>query len=147
MNIELEEIRVQRNAIKKSLEALEQRELEINAHERDADYINADYRLTMKDINPDHVNYIMGQSTGYVSGFTSAINSVVCAIANKYRDIPMTESELYMIVELGEMKERAWMKDYKQRKILEKNGWKQDSKNAFAVPVWKKEQPEDEVSE
>ena len=79
---------------------MEQREREIYVHEREADCINADYRLTMKDINPDHVNYIMRQSAGYVSGFTSAINSVVCTLANEYRDIPMTESELYMLVEL-----------------------------------------------
>ena len=144
MNLELEEIRVQKRAIKKSLEALQRREQELCEHERNAAIINADDAIISKDASPEAVNNIMSQSAGYVTGFTAALNTIICALANEFRDIPMTESELYMLVELGEMKERAWLKDDKQRKILEKNGWKMKLEPGSFVYVWQKERSEGE---
>lgn len=147
MNIELEKIRVQRKAINDSLKALDARESDVRHHEREANSINADDLVIKDDVKPDQVNYIMGHSAGYVDGFRAAIDSIVTTLASEYRDIPMTESELYMLIELGEMKERAWLKDNKQRKILEKNGWKQNFGDFASPHVWEKEQPSDEVDE
>lgn len=48
----------------------------------------------------------------------------------------MTESELYMIIELGEMKERAWLKNRKDEEMLEKQGWKQEYEGF--IPFWVK---------
>lgn len=149
MNVELEELRLQQKAVKKTLEALQEREREICSHERDASIINSD-DLRIKDtVDSNQVNYIMGQSAGFVSGFRSAVSIVVSALASEFRDIPMTEAELDMLVELGGAEERAWLKDNKQKKILEDNGWKQDFKD-FANPhVWRKEltETEEAVSE
>jgi len=144
MNIELEEIRVQKNAIKKWLEAVEQKERELYEHKRDAAIINVDDAIISKDVSPEAVNNIMSQSAGYVTGIGAALDTIICALASEYRDIPMTESELYMLVELGEMKERAWLKDDKQRRILEKNGWKMKLEPGSLVYVWQKEQSEGE---
>lgn len=144
MNVELEELKLQQKAVKKTLEALQEREREICSHERDASIINSD-DLHIKDIvDSDQVNYIMGQSAGYVAGFRSAINTVVNALASEFRDIPMTESELYMLIDLGEMKERAYLKDNRQKKILEGNGWEQDFKDFTRPHVWKKKSTEAE---
>ena len=145
MNYELEKIRIQRNAINDSLKALDKREQEIRDHEIDASTINADEVLIKDCVSPDQVNYIMGQSYGYVSGFSAAVQVIIDALASEYRDIPMTDSELYMLVQLGEIKERAWLKDNKQKKILEANGWKQDFEDFYPY-IWKKKQPEDGVT-
>ena len=123
MNQELEEIRIQKQAAKKVLDALEIREREIYAHDSDARTINADEVLLKDDVQADEVNYILGNSRGYVNGFIAAINTIVAGLASEYRDIPITESELYLLTELGEMKERAWLKDHKSREVAEKNGW------------------------
>lgn len=141
MNAELEKTRVQIKAVKESLEALEQREREILEHERDAHFINVDEGIIKDDASPELVNYVMGQSAGYVSGFRAAISTIVSALADEYRDIRMTETELYMLVELGEARERAWLKDNKQMKLLEKNGWERDF-HGPSFPVWKKKAPE-----
>ena len=65
----------------------------------------------------------MGHSSGFVNGFNAALNEIILALSNEYRDIKMTEDELYMLIQLGEEKERAWLKDDKQVRILKKNGW------------------------
>lgn len=147
MNAELEEIRLQQKAVRKTLEALEEREREIYSHERDASIINSDDLCIKDTVDSDQVNYIMGHSAGFVSGFKSAIDTVISALASEFRDIPMTESELYMLIDLGEVKERAYLKDNRQRKILEGNGWEQDFKDC--PYVWKKKptETEDEVAE
>ena len=142
MNAELEKTRVQIKAVKESLDALRQREQEILEHEREAYFINVDEGIIKDDVSPEQVNYVMGQSAGYVSGFRAAINTIVSALADEYRDIRMTETELYMLVELGEAKERAWLKDNKQRKLLEKNGWEQDFNDPSSCFAWKKKAPE-----
>lgn len=148
MNVELEEIRLQQKAVKKTLEALQEREREICSHERDASIINSDDLCIKGAVESDQVNYIMGQSAGFISGFRSAVSIVVSALASEFRDIPMTESELDMLVELGGAEERAWLKDNRQKKILENNGWKQDFKDLTCPLVWKKEPTEtdDEVT-
>jgi hypothetical protein len=61
-----------------------------------------------------------------VAGFKSAVNVIVSELSNEYRDIPMTQSELYLLTELGKLEERAWLKDHKQIKIMEDSGWEQD---------------------
>lgn len=144
MNVELEELRLQQKAVKKTLEALQEREREICSHERDASIINSDDLRIKGAVESDQVNYIMGQSAGFVSGFRSAVSIVVSALASEFRDIHMTEAELDMLVELGGAEERAWLKDNKQKKILEDNGWKQDFKDFASTHVWRKETTETE---
>jgi hypothetical protein len=139
MNSERIAINVQKSALKKSMDALEERDREILRHETEANFINSDEPFTIKeDIPPEAVNYIMGQSAGFVDGFKSAINTIVLTLSDTYRDIQMTEDELYMLIDLGVQKDRAWLKNHKQRKLLEKQGWKEEHYNC--VPVWKKEE-------
>lgn len=136
MNSEKVAISVQKSALRKQIEALEEREREIHLHEEDAHRINNELPPLKDDINPSVVNYVAGQSKGYVDGFRAAINTIVLALSSEYREIPMTESELYMIIELGEMKERAWLKNRKDEEMLEKQGWKQEYEGF--VPFWVK---------
>ena len=143
MNSERIAINVQKSALKKSMDALEERDREILRHEREADFINSDEPFLIKDdIPPEAVNYIMGQSAGFVDGFKSAINTIVLTLSDTYRDIQMTEDELYMLIDLGVQKDRAWLKNQKQKKLLEKQGWKEEHHNF--VPVWVKEESEGE---
>ena len=136
MNLELEEIRIKRESAQKTLDNLNAREQEIYSNMRSWDIIVADEVLMKEDITESEVNYILGQSQGYIDGYKSAMNSIISSLACEYRDIPMTESELYTIAELGKMEERAFLKDYKQKKLIEKSGWKFDFDNR--CPVWKK---------
>ena len=139
MNSERIAISMQIDALKKSMDALKERDKEILRHEKEADFINSDEPFLIKDdIPPEAVNYIMGQSAGFVDGFKSAINTIVLALSNTYRDVQMTEDELYMLIDLGVQKDRAWLKNQKQKKLLEKQGWKEEHHNF--VPVWKKEE-------
>lgn len=144
MNSEKIAISIQKKALRKQIEALEEREREIHLHEEDAQHINSNELPALKDgVNPSVVNYVAGQSKGYVDGFKSAINTIVFALSSEYREIPMTESELYMIIELGEMKERAWLRNRKDEEALEKMGWKQEYEGF--CPFWvKKENAEEE---
>lgn len=138
--IELEEIRIQKNAIRKTLDALEKRASEIYCKDRESDRIVADETLLKDDVREDEVNYILGQSAGFVSGFGKAIETIVLALSSEYRDIPMTESELYMLIELGEISQRAELKDFKQKRVMEKSGWRFAFDNR--TPVWIKDEKE-----
>ena len=143
MNSERIAISMQIDALKKSMDALKERDKEILRHEKEADFINSDEPFLIKDdIPPEAVNYIMGQSAGFVDGFKSAINTIVLTLSDTYREIQMTEDELYMPIDLGVQKDRAWLKDQKQKKLLEKQGWKEKHHNF--VPVWVKEESEGE---
>ena len=143
MNSEKVAISVQKNALRKQIEALEEREREIHIHEEDAQYINSNELPVLKDgVNPSVVNYVAGQSKGFVDGFKSAINTIVLALSSEYREIPMTESELYMIIELGEIKERAWLRNRKDEEALEKQGWKQEYEGF--CPFWVKKENAEE---
>ena len=102
---------------------LNERESEIYKHQRDASLITADDLLLKDDVDERVVNFIMGHSSGFVDGFNEALNEIIDALACEYRDIKMTEDELYMLIQLGKRKERAWLKDDKQVRILEKHGW------------------------
>ena len=127
-NIEYEQIKMELEAVMKHEMMLRDRAAELSKHESDADAITVDERLAhlKDDADPAAVNYILGQSAGYVDGLRAAIGLIVEAMASEYRDIPMTEDELGLLIELGEAKERAWLKDYKQRQITEKSGWEFD---------------------
>ena len=127
-NIEYEQIKMELEAVRKHDMMLRDRAAELSKHESDADTITVDERLAhlKDDVDPAAVNYILGQSAGYVDGIRAAIGLIVEAMASEYRDIPMTEDELGLLIELGEAKERAWLKDYKQRQITEKSGWEFD---------------------
>ena len=142
-NIEYEQIKMELEAVKKRDMMLRDRVAKLSKHESDADAITVDERLThlKDDVDPAAVNYILGQSAGYVDGIRAAIGLIVEAMASEYRDIPMTEDELNLLIELGEAKERAWLKDYKQRQITEKSEWKFEF--GLRCPVWvRKEQKE-----
>ena len=146
MNSERIAISMQIDALKKSMDALKERDKEILRHEKEADFINSDEPFLIKDdIPPEAVNYIMGQSAGFVDGFKSAINTIVLTLSDTYRDVQMTEDELYMLIDLGVQKDRAWLKNQKQKKLLEKQGWKEKHHNF--VPVWVKEESEGEQND
>lgn len=135
-SIELEEIKLEREALKKREGLLREREQEIFSHHRAASQIVADETLLHDDVSPVELNYVLGASKGFVDGFQKAIDTVVEALANEYRDIPITESELYMLVSLGEIRERAWLTDWKQKEIVEKSGWTFNW--SARCPVWEK---------
>lgn len=62
MNSEKVAINVQKSALRKQIEALEEREREIHLHEEDAHYINSNDLPALKDgVNPSAVNYVAGQ--------------------------------------------------------------------------------------
>lgn len=139
---ELKAIEELRESLNKRIEMLDEEAGEIRKKYRSVEIINVDEAILNDDIKPEAVNYVLGHSQGFVDGFASAINEITAALSSEYRDIPMTESELYMLVELGATKERAWLKDYKQRNLVEKNGWKFDfTKNP---PIWIKESTDEE---
>lgn len=125
MNIEIEKISAEMKALDLAMRKLDDRRLELKKIERDANIINRDETLR-KDVDPATINYILGQSAGYVDGFTAAVDTIVEALASEYRDIPMTAAEMYVLVELGEMKMRAYLKNLKQTQIAEKAGWEID---------------------
>jgi hypothetical protein len=56
----------------------------------------------------------------------------------------MTEAELYLLVELGELVARASMKNMRQIKIAQDSGWQMDWMNR---PRWIKESDGNEQSE
>ena len=62
--------------------------------------------------------------------------------ADGYRDIPVTESELYLLMELGERKERAYLKDQKSQEIAKKSGWKMEHRELGRM-AWAKEEKEE----
>ena len=117
--------------MEKMLKSLGDREREINDHKRAADVITADERLLNANVPEGAVNYILGQSAGFVAGFKAAMDDIIECLANEYREIPIGESELYMLTELGKLEERAWLKDYKQVQIIEKAGWKYSFKHCM----------------
>lgn len=79
------------------------------------------------------VNYVLGQSEGFVDGFQSAITFIIESLASTYRDIPMTEHELYMLVELGDAIRMAKLKDAKSKRIAEKAGWSKKWNGTFGT--------------
>lgn len=137
-------LKAERKALENRIKELEDREQILRARERSAKLIESEDSTVIRGADAAEVNYILGQSKGYVDGFQSAVNTVISMLAEEYRDIPIGEAELFMIYELGTIKERAWLKDHKQGSIMENNGWKMDWKG-FA-PVWRKEEKNDEVS-
>ena len=144
MNNELMEIETQMKALQKSIDALNRRRDEIRRHERDALSIEGmDGKTINSDTDPAMLNYILGHSEGYVAGFKSAVNEMIVGLANEYRDIPMTESELYLLTELGSLEERAFLKNHKQIKIMEDSGWEQDWNHSGS---WKRKEDADDTN-
>lgn len=121
--LELEEIKVEREALRSRAKLLDEREREIYRHQRDADLITADHLLIKDDEDERKANFIMGYSGGFVDGFNIALIEIIDALSNEYRDIKMTEDELYLLIKLGEKKERFWLRDDNQARIMKKNGW------------------------
>lgn len=147
MDYELEQILLQKKVAKEQLDALNEREKEVLKHISDASYINADARiaesLKSDELKAEKINYIMGNSDGYVSGFRAAISAIVSALANDYRDIRITVDELYVLTDLGSERERAWLKNRKNIDLIEKEGWEYDYFNKVWSPKdAEKEQPE-----
>ena len=141
-SIELEEIRLEHQMLEKEQELLRKREREVLEHYQDAASINDDTTLIKSDVKPEEANYILGQSQGFVDGFRSAIDNVVNELAFEHRDT-MSERELYMLVELGAIRERAWLKNYKQKEIMGKSGW--ELSFAGRCPTWRKKEEPAEV--
>lgn len=132
MDYEFEKIRLQKKVVQEQLDALNEAEKEILSHLKDAKLINTDLlekSLESGNVDPGTINYIMGQSSGFVNGFRAAIGTIVSSLANGYRDIRITEDELYVLTDLGAESERAWLKDRKQSDVLEKAGWKYNLAN------------------
>lgn len=135
--IELEEIKLARETAQRQLDRLRDRESEIHREMNKAHEIAvADKVLLKEDITESEVNYVLGHSAGYVNGFKAAIDTIVSELSNEYRDIPITEHELYMLIGLGEMRDRAWLRDFKSKEVAEKSGWEFKWENR--TPIWQK---------
>lgn len=139
--IELRKIRMEKKATEEHLDNLKEYERKL---ERELDNMR---RLTEEgerlkaDAKEGEVNYVLGHSSGYVDGFSSAIATVVEMLTAEYRDIPMTEDELYMLVELGDIRRMAKLKDEKSKNTARKAGWYMDLKGLCAT--WKKKEVEE----
>lgn len=144
--LKLEEIKIEREALRKRAKLLDEREREIHMHQRDADLITADSLLIEDDEDERKVNFIMGYSGGFIRGFNAALIEIIEALSNEYRHIKMTEDELHMLIQLGEKRERAWLKDDNQARILKKNGWemKSDIGGQICSQYWQKKGKESE---
>lgn len=140
--LELEEIKVEREALRRRGKLLDEREMEIHMHQRDADLITEDNLLIEDDEDERKVNFIMGYSSGFVDGFNIALTEIIDALSNEYRNIKMTEDELYLLIKLGEKKERLWLKDDNQARIMKKNGWEMTTD--VGARYWQKKGKESE---
>lgn len=145
MSAELDIVMAEMKALEHKLAELEREKKTLYQRERNANFIESDDPVLREEVEPDEVNYVLGQSKGYVDGFQSAVNTIISVLADEYREIPIGEAELFMIYELGTIKERSWLKDHKQQSIMEKLGWKMDYKNM--TPVWRKEVKANEEDE
>lgn len=90
-----------------------------------------------EDAEEADVNYILGHSQGYVDGLNAAIAMVIENLSSEYRDIPMTSDEMYMLVDLGDARRTASLKNEKSKSVAEKSGWKMDWNGN--VVSWRKE--------
>lgn len=84
-------------------------------------------------------------SDGFIRGYDAAIAMIVESLTTAYRDIPMTEDELYVLVELGDARRMARVRDAKSRQIAEKAGWEKEWHGM--IPTWKKVEPKEEQAE
>lgn len=142
-NIEIKKLDAEISALDKTIRELEGKRDNLRKMDRDVNAIYEDWILK-DDIDIAELNYILGQSAGYVDGFKSAMSTVISELSCDYRDIPMTEAELYLLVELGELSARASMKNMRQIKIAQDSGWQMDWMNR---PRWIKESDGNEQSE
>ena len=140
--LELEEIRLEQQILKKKMDALVEREKEVNKRIRESKQLTADEALLKGDVSAVEVNYVLSYYAGYKSGVDAAMNTIVESLASQYRDIPITEDELYMVGELGRLQHQAWLKSYKPMEAARNSGWDQDyfAKN----PIWKRKEEKKE---
>lgn len=136
-DIDLKRIELERKATADRLEDLKQKENKVARELRQMKELVDESHLA-PDAKEADINFVLGQSEGFVQGFGSAINTVVEMLASQYRDIPITEDELMMLVELGDAKRMAMLKDAKSKRIAEKAGWERDWHGFYGV--WRKKE-------
>ena len=136
---ELRTIDKEIKAAKSYLEALETRRATVSREYHEMREMEND-RDVKGNVSAEEINYVLGQSDGFLSGFDAAISTIIEAMASQYRDIPMTEDEMYMLVELGDRRRMARMKDAKSTRLANKAGWKRNN-DAF-IPYWVKKKEE-----
>lgn len=136
-DIDLKRIELERKATADRLEDLKQRESKALRELQQMKELVDESHLS-QDAKEADINFVLGQSEGFVQGFGSAIGTVVEMLASQYRDIPMTEDELMMLVELGDAKRMAMLKDARSKRIAEKSGWERDWHGLYGV--WKKKE-------
>lgn len=136
-DIDLKRIELERKATADRLEDLKQRESKALRELQQMKELVDESHLS-QDANEADINFVLGQSEGFVQGFGSAINTVVEMLSSQYRDIPITEDELMMLVELGDAKRMAMLRDAKSKRIAEKSGWERDWHGFYGV--WRKKE-------
>lgn len=141
---ELRAAELERKSLENRLEEIKQREAKLHRELRDMKDINNDTALH-KNATVAEVNYVLGESDGFIRGYDAAIAMIVESLTNAYRDIPMTEDELYVLVELGDARRMARVRDAKSRQIAEKAGWEKEWHGM--IPTWKKVEPKEEQAE
>lgn len=142
-DIELKRIELERKATADRLEDLKQRESKALRELQQMKELVDDSHLS-QDAKEADINFVLGQSEGFVQGFGSAIGTVVEMLASQYRDIPMTEDELMMLVELGDALRMAKLKDAKSKRIAEKSGWERNWQGFFGV--WRKKEENEQIN-
>ena len=142
-DINLKRIELERKATADRLEDLKQRE---NKALRELQQMKelVDESHLSQDAKEADINFVLGQSEGFVQGFDSAINTVVEMLASQYRNIPMTEDELMMLVELGDALRMAKLKDAKSKRIAEKSGGERNWQGFFGV--WRKKEENEQIN-
>ena len=135
-DIELRKIQLEKKAVTEQLNSINDSERRLARELSEMKALTLDKSLS-EDSTEAEVNYVLGQSDGFVNGFNAAIETIVEALSSEYRDIPLTEAELYMLVDLGDMRRMARMKDEKSRSIAVKAGWCRDWKDLSMT--WKRE--------
>ena len=142
-DIDLKRIELERKATADRLEDLKQRESKALRELQQMKELVDDSHLS-QDAKDADINFVLGQSEGFVQGFGSAIGTIVEMLASQYRDIPITEDELMMLVELGDAKRMAMLKDAKSKRIAEKSGWERDWHGFFGV--WRKKEKDEQIN-
>ena len=140
--IELEELKIAKQAAERYLNDIRERESALAKEISEANNLANDDIFVMDDVTSEEVNYVLGHSAGFVDGFKSAMDTIIMELAREYRDVPISSDELYMMAELGKVEERARIKDHRSKAIAEKSGWRQ--KWSSRAMVWMKEVQEDE---
>lgn len=120
------------NAINQEIKALEdlaenlrKRRADVRREEKDLETIAKDGKQLRDDITEGQVNYILGQSEGFVDGMKAALSIMSVCLAPVY-DEDAREQIMYAFSDLGESIARARIKLEKDSLIARRAGWRDE---------------------